>query len=104
MDLNPQPPTLWTLKGGPYELAEYCRSSSGKPRTRVLVLLNAWLDSHSDPESKWDTEVLNYWTARLRPLWDLEHSEDEQPSNSEDEVSRETIVIICNRCGSDGGM
>ena len=104
MDLNPQPANPWTLQGGPYELADYCRSSTGKPRTKVLVLLNAWLDSHSVPTSKWDTEVLNYWAARLRPLWDLEHSGDGRTSDAEEEVTKETIVIICNRCGSDGGM
>ena len=33
MDLNPQPANSWTLQGGPDELADYCRSSTGKPRT-----------------------------------------------------------------------
>lgn len=100
MDLNPFPSRPWTLDGGPYELADYCRSIVGKPRTKVLVLLNAWLDSHSNPDAKWDLDVLNYWASRLRPLWDLEHANKEEPHSSEEET-KETVVIICNRCGSD---
>lgn len=117
MDLNPHPPANWTLSGGPYEIADYCRfsgpvpgiaSESGtKSRTNILVLLNAWLDSGSDIESKWDVSTLNYWTARLRPLWDKEHNNSSTDEKSEeygtDSRKKDTIVIICNRCGDDNG-
>lgn len=100
MDLNPHPPTEWTLDTGPYELADYCRSSDGKSRTNLLVLMNAWLDSHNDEDSKWDLGTLNYWCARLRPLWDVEHVRE---GGGESEKA-ETVVIVCNRCGVDDGM
>ncbi|EJC98131.1 hydrolase [Fomitiporia mediterranea MF3/22] len=98
MDLNPRPPTLWTLKDGPYEMANYCRSTEGKPRTNILLLLNAWLDSKEVTDSKWDLQTLNYWIARLRPLWDTEHESNSRSSEAE---GKETIVVICNRCGVD---
>ncbi|KAI5119041.1 hypothetical protein M0805_005907 [Coniferiporia weirii] len=108
MDLNPHPPSLWTLAGGPYEIADYCRSAVDKPRTNILVLLNAWLDSKEDEDSKWDLQTLNYWIARLRPLWDIEHVANESGNNKEgpsgsagERFPKETIVVICNRCGSD---
>lgn len=91
MDLNPQPPTIWNSADGPYELADHCV----KNRSRVLVLLNAWLDpgaaddtieernenqeseqkegedaepaDEEEDEPEWQT--LRYWTARLMPLW-----------------------------------
>lgn len=100
MDLNPLPPVEWTLRTGPYELADYCRSSERKERTKLLILLNAWLDSHDNEDSKWDVGTLNYWCARLRPLWDVEHAR-EPGSESE---GAETVVIVCNRCGVDDGM
>lgn len=100
MDLNPRPPSLWTSREGPYEIADYCRSTEGKNRTNVLLLLNAWLDTKEDPESKWDLQTLNYWTARLRPLWDIEHGND--PTGNKG-ATKETIVVICNRCGADNG-
>lgn len=110
MDLNPHPPNLWTLEGGPYEIADYCRSSGGKSRTNILVLLNAWLDSKEDIERKWDHRTLNYWLARLRPLWDREHDEleaglgsDVDSADEGSSNSKETIVIICNRSGDDNG-
>ena len=42
------------------------------------------------------SEVMNFG--------DVEHSGDGQASDAEERVNKETIVIICNRCGSDGGM
>lgn len=120
MDLNPHPPADWTLAGGPYEIADYCRLSvpacekeaagETKRRTNVLVLLNAWLDSGTDTGEKWDVNTLNYWLARLRPLWDHEHarspSEKEKVSELQGidgESHAQTVVVICNRCGEDNG-
>ena len=126
MDLNAQPPADWTLEEGPYELAEHCIAKQAD----VLVLLNAWLDSELAPESEKDWGTLNYWAARLRPLWarteDLEDegsdsdsasasaSEadgDGETSEQENETAaprhqhpgHETIVIVCNRCGQENG-
>ena len=65
MDLNVQPPALWDLTLGPYEVAEYCIAQ----RTNLLVLLNAWLDSKESPEEETDWSTINYWALRLRPLW-----------------------------------
>lgn len=94
MDLNPFPPREWTLSNGPYELASYCleESKTGKERTNVLVLLNAWLDSQSEPNERWDLATLGYWQARLQPLWEEDNSH-----------LGETIVAICNRTGQDDG-
>lgn len=110
MDLNPHPPADWTLAGGPYEIADYCRlSDPGKPkkRTNILVLLNAWLDSQTEMETKWDVSTLNYWVARLRPLWDREHdisrTDKEDEEQTADAHEKETIVVICNRSGDDNG-
>ncbi|KAJ2961671.1 hypothetical protein NUW54_g14374 [Trametes sanguinea] len=65
---------------GPYEVAEYCIQQ----RTRVLVLLNAWLDSRTgkdgkgieahpedgeDADEETDWRTIEYWAMRLRPLW-----------------------------------
>lgn len=41
MDLNAQPPALWSVAEGPYEIAEHAR----KEGSGLLVLLNNWLDS-----------------------------------------------------------
>jgi len=117
MDLNPHT-ALWSTEKGPFELAEYCLSTESKPRTNVLLLLNAWLDSKEDLGERWDWQTLNYWLSRLRPLWkkevdphdesnsDSDDSDDgETPahqSNNEDR-SKQTIVVICNRCGDDKG-
>ncbi|KAG5646012.1 hypothetical protein DXG03_004614 [Asterophora parasitica] len=48
MDLNPHPAATWTREGGPYELADHC----AKNKSRVLVLLNAWLFSGMDEEGE----------------------------------------------------
>lgn len=107
MDLNPQPPTLWTLAEGPYELADHCISK----KTNVLIMLNSWLDSDTEPEEKHDWHTLNYWAARLRPLWVNEATDEdnadeygvsEAPSDAPDSGD-ETIVIICNRSGEENG-
>ncbi len=65
-----------------------------------------------------DWQTLNYWLSRLRPLWKKEvDPHDESNSDSDDsddgktpahqstneDRSKRTIVVICNRCGDDKG-
>jgi len=98
MDLNPFPPADWTLETGPYELADYCRSQG----TDLLVLLNAWLDPDhgAGDEPSWRT--LQYWAARLRPLWYGEAVVNSVPSGSRS--GRATTVVVCNRTGEENGV
>ncbi|KAI0333719.1 carbon-nitrogen hydrolase [Cubamyces sp. BRFM 1775] len=127
MDLNTQPPAAWTsLRTGPYELAAYCAAQ----RTRVLVLVNAWLDSgDGGREDEPDWRTLDYWALRLRPLWARvvkegeeveEDGEDEDGddgmSGGEEDVERpqtveegrepdeELVVVVCNRAGTENGI
>ncbi|TDL22151.1 hydrolase [Rickenella mellea] len=105
MDLNPQPPAHWQLKEGPYELASYCLEEvAGKPRTNVLLLLNAWLDSKVDPEDEHDYDTLEYWIARLNPLWSDLTQEQKEDETVPSEESKDTIVVICNRAGEENGV
>lgn len=147
MDLNPQPPAEWTSAAGPYELADHCV----KHKSKLLVLLNAWLDptvadpdaaqddndsegqddaakedegdGSDDEEPEWST--LNYWSARLRPLWrsngrrrgsnetiysddsaeteNDEYEEAVEDEEIEEEAPHETIVVACNRTGKENG-
>ncbi|OCH87720.1 carbon-nitrogen hydrolase [Obba rivulosa] len=100
MDLNAQPPAIWTLEG-PYEIAEYCILK----KTNLLVMLNAWLDSGKDAESEYDLDTLNYWARRLWPLWEHEAPEADaikEPLSGLEHVP-ETAVVICNRCGEENG-
>lgn len=107
MDLNTRPPGRWTLHNGPYEIAEYCIEK----KVTVLVLLNAWLDSLRDVHDPIDWSTMNYWAARLRPLWARagdsekeEYESDDSVSEGEDPVlGHETIVIVCNRSGQEDG-
>jgi len=87
MDLNVQPPAIWT-SDGPYEIAEHCISS----QTDLLILLNAWLFSGDDDDDGRDWGTLNYWASRLRPLWAKGRAQ-----------GKETRVIICNRSGHENG-
>ncbi|KAG5717426.1 Protein N-terminal amidase [Termitomyces sp. T112] len=168
MDLNPAPsheqtPSVeWS-----YELADYCVRN----KSRLLVLLDAWLDSDSDDgedeedagdgasdsannnnhnnnhsyrekdgevegivdaeadEPNWHT--LRYWAARLQPLWgrdwrrpgsnetllsdesggnyDKAEGEEEAfeeaiDNQEEDRPPHETIVVVCNRTGTENGI
>lgn len=110
MDLNTQPPALWRLEEGPYEVADFCVEK----KANVLVLLNAWLDSGEEVDDPKDWSTMNFWMARLRPLWaraeDLaEEDEDDLNGKGEGEGGQtqqqghETIVIVCNRCGQENG-
>ncbi|KAI0700374.1 carbon-nitrogen hydrolase [Cerioporus squamosus] len=114
MDLNVQPPAVWDLTLGPYEIAEYCIAQ----KTSLLVLLNAWLDSGSSPDEDTDWQTINYWAARLRPLWAEVVKEEEDAtaeagghaseSSSEEGEGRkpgeELVVVVCNRCGEENGI
>jgi protein N-terminal amidase len=106
MDLNPRSPS-WTFDGGPYELAEHClKTGSG-----VLILLNAWLDSEEEKDMEEDISTMNYWATLLRPLWfrmgdnnnRSNGEEDAEPQNSILSAAPETIVVICNRSGTENG-
>lgn len=90
MDLNPFPPFVWDSKEGPYELASFSIEND----TNLLIILCAWLDSKEHPEQPWDKNTVDYWLARLLPLW--RRIGDQQ-------VARDTIVVICNRAGAEGG-
>ena len=94
MDLNPRSP--WTINGGPYELAEHCL----KTGSRVLILLNAWLDSENEEDSDEDLSTMNYWATLLRPLWYRNEPTDELKIAPEDV---ETVVVVCNRSGIENG-
>ncbi|KAF9525494.1 hydrolase [Crepidotus variabilis] len=115
MDLNPRIPE-WTLSTGPYEMADYCLEQ----KANLLVLLNAWLDTGTELDENCDWGTLNYWAARLRPLWakegdigldssdeddDLEQSREknDSPPCVKSGRARETIVVICNRSGEENG-
>ncbi|PSS06577.1 hypothetical protein PHLCEN_2v3635 [Hermanssonia centrifuga] len=112
MDLNTQPPALWTLEDGPYEIAQHCLEK----KANVLLLLNAWLDSKEEREEPKDWRTLNFWAARLRPLWArTEELEDEDSDSDKEEglehsasqqnhPGQETIVIVCNRSGVENGQ
>jgi len=105
MDLNPQSPS-WTLDEGPYELADHCQ----KTESGLLILLNAWLDSEEVMDMEEDISTMNYWATRLRPLWYRmpvgNNGEDGEPEVAEPQnISEdpETIVVICNRSGTENG-
>jgi hypothetical protein len=134
MDVNARPPAQWISPDGPYELADHCIEN----KTNLLVLLNAWLDSgtqdngeliteestDSNGEAKEgtstpDRQTLNFWAARLWPLWrrgtrpkgstngtaELDgHHEDGIMQQTQDGRSHETIVVACNRTGEENGM
>lgn len=109
MDLNAQPPAIWTLANGPYEIADHCIEK----KTNILLLLNAWLDSGEELDSAKDWGTLNFWVTRLKPLWarSEEPSDEDSGDESNSEVAKlkdestgtETIVIVCNRCGKENG-
>jgi protein N-terminal amidase len=100
MDLNPQAPA-WTLEGGPYELADHCLRTD----SRVLLLLNAWLDSRTEPDDEQDWQTLNYWAARLGPLWTARGvGEHERTGTDHSEGADGTVVVVCNRSGEEDGQ
>lgn len=99
MDLNPFPPSDWKLETGPYELADYCRSQG----TDILVLLNAWLDPGHEPDDEPSWTTLQYWAARLRPLWYSHSGTEANLVASSSSSSKTTTVVMCNRTGAENG-
>jgi protein N-terminal amidase len=98
MDLNPAPPADWRSSTGPYEIAEHALLT----RSNLLILLNAWLDSGEESHAKQDWHTLNYWAARLRPLW--VGSPESERRDVSDGAGKETVVVICNRSGTENGI
>lgn len=99
MDLNAQPPYDWTIEEGPYELADHCLAQ----KASLLILLNAWLQSEKsskDDDTDWST--LNFWAARLRPLW-AESDNPVEQSDVDAPGAQRTVVIACNRSGEENG-
>jgi protein N-terminal amidase len=90
MDLNAQPPHSWTTRDGPFELADHCLAEN----SNILVLLNAWLESGEQPQDEYDMHTMNFWAERLRPLW----------QEAGGESMHETLVVVCNRGGSENGL
>lgn len=98
MDLNPKSPS-WTFDGGPYELADHCiETGSG-----LLILLNAWLDSEEEEDMEEDISTMNYWATLLRPLWYRMGNKGEVSEPQNISEGSETIVVICNRSGTENG-
>jgi protein N-terminal amidase len=98
MDLNTLPGSPWSsLEDGPYELASYALHQ----KTRLLILANNWLLSEQPKapgdDGKHDWNTLEYWAARLRPLW------ARGEGGGEEEKGEETIVVVCNRSGVENG-
>ncbi|TRM63894.1 carbon-nitrogen hydrolase [Schizophyllum amplum] len=101
MDLNAQPPAEWSVAEGPYEIAEHARAHG----SNLLILLNNWLDSGNETEEPTDWHTLNFWAARLRPLWQKEDGSDTVGTESDEEApGTRTTVIICNRTGVENGQ
>ncbi|KAJ3771291.1 carbon-nitrogen hydrolase [Lentinula raphanica] len=103
-DLNPVKPETWTLEDGPYEIADYALTQNAD----MLVLLNAWLDSGKEEDEDIDWHTLNYWAARLRPLWIDGDAISAPDENTQEEDSgaingKEMIVVVCNRTGEERG-
>ncbi|KIK69821.1 hypothetical protein GYMLUDRAFT_34230 [Collybiopsis luxurians FD-317 M1] len=101
-DLNVTDSDEWTLEGGPYEMADYAL----RQNSNILILLNAWLDSGKEMEEETDWHTLNYWAARLRPLWVKNSLNQDSNRLSEDGQhldGKEMIVAVCNRTGEENG-
>jgi len=103
---------IYPLHPDAFEIASYCIANDVK----LLVLLDAWLDSSmtgdemGDPDDA-DWNTLQFWASRLRPLWDKSPSTNGSDSEEEAEEEEqpalggeETIVVVCNRAGEENGM
>ncbi|KAA1469720.1 carbon-nitrogen hydrolase [Dentipellis sp. KUC8613] len=102
-DLNTSEAETWTLEEGPYEVADHCIATG----SNLLIMLNAWLDSEEDADSDEDWRTLNYWAARLRPLWVGEDGDD-VPSQGQRRglaaaTGKRVVAIMCNRGGDENG-
>jgi protein N-terminal amidase len=108
MDLNPL-----NLDDDPLvcELAEF----TVQKNARILVVLCAWLHSGDSPDSQWDMVNIDFWTERVRPLWErpdisVNHARTSLhvgPGKTRETLEavedRETIVVISNRTGIERG-
>jgi protein N-terminal amidase len=114
MDLNPHPPNTDDDPFSVCELAEFAIQKNA----RILVVLCAWLHSGLSPDLQWDTVSIDYWSERVRPLWErpatsvghagqfphqLASGPDATRETSETVEDRETIVVISNRTGMERG-
>ena len=57
-------------------------------------------------EEEKDWRTMNFWAARLRPLWQKEDGSDsvgEESDGSEEIDGKRTVVVICNRTGEENG-
>ena len=105
MDLNTLPGNSWTsLEDGPYELASYAVQKD----TKVLFLVNNWLLSEQPTapgdDGKHDWNTVEYWAARLRPLWAKHGDAGNRKEEGDERVKgEETIVVVCNRSGVENG-
>jgi len=109
MDLNPQ-----NLDDDSFPVCELAEFAIQK-NARILVVLCAWLHSGDPPDSQWDIVNIDYWTERVRPLWERPEMsvihEGRSPLLGLGTTSetlgvvedRETIVVICNRIGVERG-
>lgn len=102
-DLNISDSDTWTTEDGPYEIANYALSHNAN----ILVLLNAWLDSGKEEVEDTDWYTLNYWAARLRPLWVNNFAGSNTveivEEDNENANGKEMIVVVCNRTGEENG-
>ncbi|KAH7876082.1 carbon-nitrogen hydrolase [Lentinula edodes] len=102
-DLNVSDSDIWTPEDGPYEIADYALSQNAN----ILVLLNAWLDSGKEEFEDTDWDTLNYWAARLRPLWVNNlagpNTNEIVEEDNENANGKEMIVVVCNRTGEENG-
>jgi protein N-terminal amidase len=66
-------------------------------------------DGAENEDHDYDLHNVNYWAARLRPLWVKEGVEggfvedDDLQTMDKGEVG-ETVVVVCNRFGEENGM
>ncbi|KAF7985942.1 hypothetical protein HWV62_43878 [Athelia sp. TMB] len=96
-DLNTDRPPEWSFEDGSYEIADYCISQ----KSDLLILLDAWLDSGEASKDESDRSNIEYWAARLRPLWVEPTAEGGISDEERAQSGKETLVVICNRFGDE---
>ncbi|KAG9057399.1 Carbon-nitrogen hydrolase [Serendipita sp. 407] len=98
MDVNPMPDVM--SLPAPCELASFALSK----RSRVLVLLCAWLANEEDLQLRWCLSNIEFWIQRTLPLWSKDSpdlvSMSEYPAPDDHD---ETILVVCNRTGTERG-
>ncbi|KAI0270014.1 hypothetical protein BC834DRAFT_864504 [Gloeopeniophorella convolvens] len=80
-------------------------------RARVLVLLNAWIDSGVEEQRAEDWATLNAWATRLWPLWHRKKRTGggglgggERADGEGEDEDEDTLVLVCNRTGVEDGI